>query len=288
MMVSKTNAGVTGSSLDGLSTKDFVGTVDRAVTQQARLDVPPDIAEQPFADTLSGDLLSVPELPTHLDTVISSTQASLSGLTTEDISIDLYSILELLLRIAADQRVRDRDIRQTEIQNQVANQYDAADAILNESKNRKWGQIAAASMQLVGGVAMTASGVASGVFSAKAATTSLDIAKLESGSDGARALQSTVDRFNGLAHMSTAFGQGVSGITGGAGGVVQSVAEGEAAKFSAEKTELDATSRAHDARAQQLSDEMQQMMDIIRDVLQKLQSMEQSRLQTNQGIARNI
>lgn len=288
MMVSKANASVTAPSVNDMSSTQCIDTVDRAVTPHARINVPPDIATSSLGDSVSGELLPLPEVPAHLDAAISSTQTSLGELTTEELQVDLYSILELLLRIAVDQRARDRDDRRTESRNQIANQYAAADAILNESKNRKWGQIAAASMQLVGGVAMAAGGVASGVFSAKAATTSLSGAKFEVGSDEARALQSTVDRFNGLAHMSTAFGQSASGITGGAGGIVQSVADGEAAKFSAEKTELDATSRAHEARAQQLSDEMQQMMEIIRDVLQKLQSMEQTRLQTNQGMARNI
>lgn len=288
MTVSKTNAGVAGPNVGDLSATEFVDTVDPSVTQYARINVSLDIAEQALGGSVFGEQLPVPELPTHLDAVISSTQASLDELTTEELQIDLYSILELMLRIANDQRDRDRSVRHTEIQNQIANQHDAAAAILNESKNRKWGQIATASMQILGGVAMGAGGVGSGVFSAKAATMSLSAAKLDVGSDAAKAFQSTVDRFNGLGRMSSELGQSASGITGGTGGITQSLFDGKAATFSAEKTELDATSRAHDARAQQLNDEMQQMMEIIRDVLQRLQSMEQLRLQTNQGIARNI
>ncbi|MDH5857329.1 type III secretion system translocon subunit SctB [Lampropedia aestuarii] len=82
--------------------------------------------------------------------------------------------------------------------------------------------------------------------------------------------------------------QGAAQTIGATGGLVSSITEFTASQHDARKAELEAQASAHDAAAQQANDVMQQMQDIIRDIRDKLGAMEQSSLETNRSIARNI
>ncbi|MNH45096.1 hypothetical protein D3C81_2310010 [compost metagenome] len=70
--------------------------------------------------------------------------------------------------------------------------------------------------------------------------------------------------------------------------MVNASQERKAAEHDAKKAELEALSKVHDSATQQATEMAQQMMDVIRDVREKLSSIEQSRMETNRGIARNI
>lgn len=62
----------------------------------------------------------------------------------------------------------------------------------------------------------------------------------------------------------------------------------EASLHEANASRLQAQAKLHESASQQANDMMQQMMDVIRDVRDKIQAMDQSRLETTRGIARNI
>lgn len=62
----------------------------------------------------------------------------------------------------------------------------------------------------------------------------------------------------------------------------------EASLHEANASRLQAQAKLHESASQQANDMMQQMMDVIRDVRDKIQAMDQSRLETIRGIARNI
>ena len=51
---------------------------------------------------------------------------------------------------------------------------------------------------------------------------------------------------------------------------------------------LETQAKVHETGVQHANDMMQQMMDVIRDVRDKLQSIQQAAVETNRGIARNI
>lgn len=72
------------------------------------------------------------------------------------------------------------------------------------------------------------------------------------------------------------------------GGLASEMANFTASLHDARKAELEASASAHDAAASQANDEMQQMQDMLRDIRDKLSAMEQSNIETNRGIARNI
>lgn len=61
-----------------------------------------------------------------------------------------------------------------------------------------------------------------------------------------------------------------------------------AAEHDAERVELDAGARKQEQATQVINESMQQLLDGIRNLLDKLQSIEQQRLDTNRGISRNL
>ncbi|MOA14940.1 hypothetical protein D3C78_1350730 [compost metagenome] len=62
----------------------------------------------------------------------------------------------------------------------------------------------------------------------------------------------------------------------------------EADLHDARRSELEAQAKVFETGVQHSNDTMQQMMDVIRDVRDKLQSMQQSAVETNRSISRNI
>ncbi len=100
--------------------------------------------------------------------------------------------------------------------------------------------------------------------------------------------QAEVDGLNESARSFSAGADAASKLIGGAGEIIAA-----GLKFGADSADVSA--RRHEARAKlhesasaQANEMMQQMMDVIRDVKDKLASIDQSRIETNRGIARNI
>lgn len=56
----------------------------------------------------------------------------------------------------------------------------------------------------------------------------------------------------------------------------------------AEMGRPEADAKAHEEATRQADEMMRSMQDLIREVREKLQAIEQSRVETNRGIARNI
>lgn len=88
--------------------------------------------------------------------------------------------------------------------------------------------------------------------------------------------------------QSLEYGKGISSVLGGIGGLVNATMEQKAAQHDAMKAQLETQAKVYETNNQQANDFMQQMMDVIRDVRDKLSSVQQSTIETNRGIARNI
>ena len=100
--------------------------------------------------------------------------------------------------------------------------------------------------------------------------------------------QEQVDAFNAIAQKTS----GNAATTGKMlGGIAEMVTAG--LKFGADSAEVsvkqhEARAKLHASASAEANEMMQQMMDVIRDVKDKLSSIDQSRIETNRGIARNI
>ena len=83
-------------------------------------------------------------------------------------------------------------------------------------------------------------------------------------------------------------GQGISGVIKGAGDKYAAQYEKDASAQDSLGAKDQAEAKMHEAAAQTASDVMQAMQDIIRDIREKVQSMEQATVDTNKAIARNV
>ena len=82
--------------------------------------------------------------------------------------------------------------------------------------------------------------------------------------------------------------QGTASIINGIGAIPAAIFTQRAAEMDANKANLETEAKMHENAQQQANETMQQMMDVIRDVREKLQSIEQANLETSRSIARNI
>ncbi|QVQ24864.1 type III secretion system translocon subunit SctB [Achromobacter deleyi] len=186
-----------------------------------------------------------------------------SRLSEQDVQTDLYAFMALFQQLAQAMRTSAREVRQSEMTAQVDALKGAAQEIRNAAQERMVGAMVSGAFQIAGGIAQAGSGVMQGRLLANGGSESV----AKSYSDRAA---------------------GVSGMASGIGTMVNASQERKAAEHDAKKAELEAQSKVHDSATQQATEMAQQMMDVIRDVREKLSSIEQSRMETNRGIARNI
>jgi hypothetical protein len=244
---------------------------------------------------------------------VASTSMAMVGMGEQDVGADMYAVMALFQQMAQEMRNSAREVRGSEMQSQIGALKGAAQEIRNAAEERMIGAIVAGSMQIVGGAMSLGMGIAGGAQQVKGGMKTIESSKLEQASTnfaaenkGAGLTKAEVKTFTanykaeagiaggeaaiatGRGAQLTAVGQGASGIFGGIGTIVQATQEKKATEHEASKALLEADSKVHESGVQQANDLMQQMMDVIRDVKDKLGSIEQSRLETTRGIARNI
>ncbi|MBS7777594.1 type III secretion system translocon subunit SctB [Acidovorax sp. CCYZU-2555] len=100
--------------------------------------------------------------------------------------------------------------------------------------------------------------------------------------------QAQVDGFNASAQKASGNGDIAGKMLGGMGEIITA-----GLKFGADSADVsakrhEARAKLHESASAGANEMMQQMMDVIRDVKDKLSSIDQSRIETNRGIARNI
>ena len=192
-------------------------------------------------------------------------QGQLSTFTEQDVQTDIYAFMALFQKLAQEMRTSAREVRQSEMTAQIDVLKSAAQEIRNAAQDRMVGAMVAGAFQIAGGLAQVGAGVMQG-----------------------RTLAAGGQFAESQAKKQSDMGGGLSGIAGGIGSMVNASQERKAAEHDAKKAELEAQAKVHESGTQQASELAQQMMDVIRDVRDKLGAIEQSRMETNRGIARNI
>lgn len=205
---------------------------------------------------------------------VQGAKAQLDGLP-RFVNTDIHAMMALFQEIAQEMRSGARETRQAEANAQIQARLDAADKIRDAAQDRMIGAIVSGSMQIAGGVTQVAGGIKSASSLAKNSSV------LSTDGTEARSVLSKIDS------TSQKFQGTVSGMTG-SGQIIQGVMDDQAASDEAIKAELEAQAQVHESARDDAKDLMNQMADVIRDVRDKLGSIEQSRLETNRGIARNI
>lgn len=219
---------------------------------------------QKLQDTLGGLRgLQAPEVPRGADA--GDAFNALSRLSEQDVQTDIYAFMALFQQLAQTIRSSAREMRANELQAQVDTLKGAAQEMRDAAKERMIGAMTQGAFQIAGGLSQIGSGA-------------MQLRVLNKGGDGAES----------RARSYSDTGGGLSGVAGGIGTMINAAQEQKAAEHDARRSELEAQSKVHESGMQQAGEMAQQMMDVIRDVRDKLASIEQSRMETNRGIARNI
>jgi hypothetical protein len=203
-----------------------------------------------------------------------STGDPFGKLTSENVAIDIYSVMALFQKCAQEMRNQAREVRNSEMQAQVTGLKNAAQEIRNAAEDRLQAAIIQGAFQITGGAMSVGLGLAGGIVGAKG---------INAGSMTTEGMQ-----LGNTAGMLSSSAQGAGGIFTGIGTIASAGKEQEAAEHDAKKAEFEADARVHEQGVQQANDLMQQMMDVIRDVREKLGAIDQARNETNRGIARNV
>ncbi len=213
---------------------------------------------------------------------------------TETVAIDIYSVMALFQKCAQEMRNQAREVRNSETQAQVASLKNAAQEIRNAAEDRLQQAIIQGSFQIAGGVTSIGMSVVGGILSAKSIKSGGEVnengIRVDPKTDKPIDLQIVQDsklQGNwGTGLSSTA--QSAGGIFSSAGSMIGAGREQAAAEHDAKKSELESDARVHEQSVQQANELMQQMMDVIRDVREKLGAIDQARTETNRSISRNV
>jgi hypothetical protein len=197
---------------------------------------------------------------------------NLNKLNPENIQTDIYSFMAMFLKMSQTMRAAARQDRETSMQAQVNTLTDAANKIKEAADQRFSAAIVQGAFQ-----------IGSGLLTAGMGFASMGMMK------GAGSLS---DRdFNVLSNKVTAMnsvGQGGGGILTGVGTMISAGYEQKAGVMDSDRAKLEAQAKIQEAGRDKANEMMQQMQDIIRDIRDKLSAIEQSSIEANRGIARNI
>jgi len=235
-------------------------------------------------------LLAQPAVSLDSASAIDSALSILNGLSAEDCTNDIYAVLELLLRASQSEKNAAREIRQAGYQSQVKLDLDSATKIRESADARMWGGIVSSVAQVLGGAITVGGGVVSLGASIKSANTSLLSQEAKSFGNDFRAdrLALSAGKQSSLGDAAGKIGHGISEFLVGGAKLGQAYFETNSAKAESEKVALDALAHLKEQMNQDVTDHMQQQMDVIRDVLEKLRAIEQSRHDINSSIVRSM
>jgi len=194
-----------------------------------------------------------------------SARDRLDGLS-DHVGADLFAMMEVFHKLSQLVRETSRLNRSGALNDQVKTQLAAAEKIRDAAQARFTGALCSSIGQGLGGAVQMGGGFMS--------------ARKLSGENAYQAaeLSRTIsDRAAGLNSLS---------VTGGQIG--HSVTEKKAAEHDAIKSELEATTAVHNQARDDASEFMNQMQDVIRDIREKLYTIEQSVQASRRGIAQNI
>ena len=202
---------------------------------------------------------------------LAGTAVSVDG-AMQQVSTDIYAFMQAYTKIMQQMRAAAREQRTAELDSQASAIRGSAAEIRTAAAERYTAAVIEGSMQ-----------IASGAISMGAATISLGVIAMASKGDLApgSALLAKLNNMNQLMTGLTQTGEGTGKII--AAGHTMAASEADAR---AKENEADAT--AAQARRQSAQEAFQAATDTLNDIRAKLAAIEQSNIETNRGMARNV
>lgn len=220
---------------------------------------------------------------------------------------DFYQMAAVLQKLMQAMRSSSREQRTAQLEAEVAVKLSAVEKMKDAAEKRFESAMIQGAMQVAGGLVQMGMSILSVGFSGKGGKLEADSADtsaaLKFELDGPnppsaaevkmltnRATQLHTDgsRLTATGQALTGAGQGASGVMSGVGSMGAAATEREAAVLDAKRAEEDVKAKVHETAVQHANEIMQWAMDIIRDLKEKLQTIEQAATDTNRGIANKI
>lgn len=180
-------------------------------------------------------------------------------------SVDIYAVMAMAQKTAQEMRDANRELRASSLNAQVSELLSAADDMDKAAKFR------------------LAAGIVQGAMKAAAGAATFGFNATAKGDGKGSDKVSEIDR-----KEHSAKGDGISLGMQGLGDIAAAGLNYGASKADAEVKRHEAIAKLHESAQAEANDMMQQMMDVIRDVRDKVSAIDQSRIETNRGISRNI
>lgn len=281
---------------------DVVANTQSAANTPDSVDALQLLQSQNFMAKGSGGKSAVGGLPAPKEGAPPQETANhLSTLNGDQLGTDIYAFMALFQKIAQSMRDTARTQRTTELQAQTSELLNAADEMRKAAASRFTAACIQGGFQIATGMLQMGASAMSVRASAKAGASEFEAsnATRKAASTTDATAKSTLEETAALATRASKEAtnsantwqnraQFANSTGTGLGGIVSSFFTQEAGKHDASSAEAQSRAKEHETAAQQASDDMQRMLDIIRDIRDKLQAIEQSAVETNRSIARNI
>lgn len=315
------NPSITGANSTHLSPQFSDHTATEAQLQQSNATASSGAAFQEISDieaiqaknflsATGGQFASKLDAP-KLNPEIKSALANLSSFSDSQVSADIYSFMALFQKIAQEMRNTARTQRDTDFQGEIASLKNAAEKMKGAAEERFKAAVVQGITQIIGGVIQAGVSAYSAKQTIKPSAGAKNIecgekmltkisrasasnpeSQVAAATSKANSLISEGKQMNAAASAAgsnwKSIGEAGSGLIAAGSGIASNDLKQQADMLDADKANLDTQAKIHETAAQQANDLMQQMMDVIRDVRDKLASIEQSQIETTRGIARNI
>lgn len=234
------------------------------------------------ASRMRGALHGLEEPPTPDVTDANRLWNDLGRVDTDQISADISMFLAVFAEFAQQMRSAARMQRHAETQAQMDALRSSADEMRRAATARFAAALSQAGAQMMGSLTQIG-------FSASATSKAVQGATHDDVAAKASPPQVSFEgkKLAARANAHSSYGQAATGLAGAAGGLIASPLNQQADEAEAAKANRDAAAKLHDAAVQDEEADMRQLLDVIRDIREKLAAIAQADTATNQAIARN-
>ncbi len=284
------------------SAKDLAAVSNDASTPK---DVEFHLLAQAHAQTLGkpAEAVKLLQQPDPL-TLAPTTMEHLGSLGSNQISADIAGVMLLFQKLAQQMRDTARTQRTSDMQSQVTALQGAASKMKDAALSRFTAAVVQGAIQIASGavqIGMSTYAAKQSIKGLKQDTAGKDM--LDQARKGGKTMGEPQKvelrtagkelKFQGAVSKATgekfqSISQGLASMSTGLGSMIGAGITLQADLADAQRAELDVLAKVSETGVQHGNDTMQQMLDVIRDVKDKVQSIQQSAIETNRTISRNI
>lgn len=208
----------------------------------------------------------------------------------DQMPLDVNAMMAMFQRLSQEMRNANRQIRASELDAQVSDLLGAANKMETAAIYRLAAGCVQGGMQIASGAIQVGGAFKAGYDLKKSQPDTAAATDTSTTGSGAAAANSTASAIppDKAFDLTMARTKAASDITGGVSEVASSLLKFGADSADVEAKRMEATARLHESASSEANEMMQQMLEVIRDVRDKISTIQQASIETNRGIARNV